>query len=566
MTERIIASIHQSLGISGVNTAGLSLCDLALGAINARVVPILVGTHEAVSDAAIAGSVWGSRKELVVASWPSGASPLVAMCTLRETLRTINASAVIGHDCALAYAATASLRHLGVTSGLWHHSSGHDGDDILRLSLPLCDRATAVSSQLRQRIESIAGEIGLPHSWATDHLEPHALPVATSIPVHPAPWLPNSRTLRLLYAGRLERVHKRIMDLAGLADALRDLGVRFRLTVAGDGPAAHELCTAVHQHVCAGRIEFLGTVPHHDMPALYGAHDLTILVSNSEGMPLTIAEAMAAGRGVVITTGCGGATQYVRDNENGIVVPTGDVTLMAKRLAELAQDRSALRRMGSEARTTAFAQLGTDAMHDKFISFMSCLLRRNAERSLHETHANDAGHSAAYSNVYTGIVRALRGLGHVSEAELESWRVTWSRELHERNITIDPVRLVTPQHGPVLHAQACIQQLVLNLRTGGDGCIALFGAGAFTRKLSQAMGGLRGICDFVIDDAPPDDGQIGGVPAVTPMTLPQVPDAVIVCSDEYGHLLVQRAREVLPPQTKVLAYNDLPLPSAAMAA
>lgn len=281
---------------------------------------------------------------------------------------------------------------------------------------------------------------------------------------------------------------------------------------------------------------------------------------------MAVAESMAAGRGVMITTGCGGAQEYIRDGENGLVVPTGDVQLMAARLAALAQDRVAIRRMGSSARTTAFAHLGTDALHERYRTFMQGVLRGHTDGVRCERGEQVGDHNRTYGYIYTMIVRALRGLGPVSDRELTSWRTAWLAELNECNITIDADSLCTPHRGPVLHAQACIQRLTSHLRATGAGCIAFMGAGAFTRRLAYACGGLGGLCDFVIDDAPPDDGQLAGVPVVTPMALPRMPDVVIICSDEYGHVLAARAREVLPVHTKVFAYNDLPHPAASIAA
>jgi glycosyltransferase involved in cell wall biosynthesis len=91
----------------------------------------------------------------------------------------------------------------------------------------------------------------------------------------------------------------------------------------------------------------VGTLTTAQTEAMYGAHDVGVLVSRSEGMPLAVSECMAAGRPVAITDGCGGAVDAIVRGENGWVVPVGDMQALAAELSKAAQSRDRLVRAKS---------------------------------------------------------------------------------------------------------------------------------------------------------------------------------------------------------------------------
>lgn len=86
--------------------------------------------------------------------------------------------------------------------------------------------------------------------------------------------------------------------------------------------------------------------------ALYRAADLFALPTHADCLAVVLGEAMAAGLPVV-TTSVGGQPEAVRDGENGIIVPPGDVPALARALLRLATDADLRRRMGRTARRIA---------------------------------------------------------------------------------------------------------------------------------------------------------------------------------------------------------------------
>jgi len=148
------------------------------------------------------------------------------------------------------------------------------------------------------------------------------------------------------WVGRMTAV-KRTPDVL---QAFRRLGERRPdaiLCLVGDGPDRPRLERLAHELGIAKRCRFVGY--QHDVGPFYSAIDVLLLPSANEGTPVSVIEALAAGRPVVATR-VGGVPDVVRDGVDGYVVAVGDVDQLGARLAELADDPAARDEMGSRAR------------------------------------------------------------------------------------------------------------------------------------------------------------------------------------------------------------------------
>lgn len=104
-------------------------------------------------------------------------------------------------------------------------------------------------------------------------------------------------------------------------------GVAHRLVIIGSGPVRDELAALVAELGVGDTVELAGYVDN-PYPTLSTA-DLFVLSSNSEGMPLTIMEALAVGVPIVATR-CGtGVELLLGDDVHGQIVPVGDVDALA---------------------------------------------------------------------------------------------------------------------------------------------------------------------------------------------------------------------------------------------
>jgi glycosyltransferase involved in cell wall biosynthesis len=121
----------------------------------------------------------------------------------------------------------------------------------------------------------------------------------------------------------------------------------FRLEIAGDGPCRDDLHRLTGELSLAGTARFLGQV--RDVPGLLARAGLFVLSSLSEGISLTLLEAMASGLPVVATR-VGGNPEVVLDGQTGWLVPPADPDALAAALLELWGNPEAGRQRGAEGR------------------------------------------------------------------------------------------------------------------------------------------------------------------------------------------------------------------------
>jgi glycosyltransferase involved in cell wall biosynthesis len=153
-----------------------------------------------------------------------------------------------------------------------------------------------------------------------------------------------------------------------------------RVLVAGDGPDRPQLEAEIDRLGLAGTIELLGE--RGDVPELLAAADVFVLPSRSEGMPLSVLEAMAAGLPVVASR-VGGVPELVRDGVTGTLVAPADPEALAAALSALAADAGARARFGAAGRARAEAEFGLDAWRDAHVALYRDALatRRGAKRT-----------------------------------------------------------------------------------------------------------------------------------------------------------------------------------------
>jgi glycosyltransferase involved in cell wall biosynthesis len=148
------------------------------------------------------------------------------------------------------------------------------------------------------------------------------------------------------WVGRMTAV-KRTEDVLGAFRLLRDRGVEATLCLVGDGPDRPGLEQLAHELGIARETLFLGY--QEDVGALYAAFDALVLPSGNEGTPVSVIEALAAGRPVVATR-VGGIPDVVRDGTDGFLVEPGATGELAERLGRLAADPALRERLGDAGR------------------------------------------------------------------------------------------------------------------------------------------------------------------------------------------------------------------------
>lgn len=136
-----------------------------------------------------------------------------------------------------------------------------------------------------------------------------------------------------------------------------------RLVLVGDGEERAALELKCRNLGLRTHVDFLGS--RSDVPHLLQGADVFLLSSISEGIPLTLIEAMATGLPCVATD-VGGTSEVVSNGETGLLAPAGDHHMLASHIAELAADQSLRARLGTAGRTRAETHFSSRRMHARY--------------------------------------------------------------------------------------------------------------------------------------------------------------------------------------------------------
>jgi len=111
-----------------------------------------------------------------------------------------------------------------------------------------------------------------------------------------------------------------------------------KLLLVGDGEEADALRALAAELNIQDKVCFLGRIDNHRLPEVLGECDCFVLPSRYETFGVVYLEAMASGL-PVIATRCGGPEEFVND-QNGILVPVGDVEALAAAMRQIMEHAS----------------------------------------------------------------------------------------------------------------------------------------------------------------------------------------------------------------------------------
>jgi sugar transferase (PEP-CTERM/EpsH1 system associated) len=146
-----------------------------------------------------------------------------------------------------------------------------------------------------------------------------------------------------------------------------------RLVFAGDGLSAPELKDTAMKLGIADSVTFLGKC--FDIPAVLSQFSVFTLSSVTEGISMTILEAMATGLPVVATD-VGGNREIVNPPECGLIVPPREPRALADAYLALLCDPARRAKMGDAARTRIVQHFSLKKMLADYIELYEELLAK----------------------------------------------------------------------------------------------------------------------------------------------------------------------------------------------
>jgi glycosyltransferase involved in cell wall biosynthesis len=178
-------------------------------------------------------------------------------------------------------------------------------------------------------------------------------------------------TLTVIQVARLDYLKDHLTAVRTMGRVVRQVP-DVRLLLVGDGPERPAIQALVEELGLTEQVRFLGL--RKDVERLLRAADLFLLTSISEGIPLTVIEAMALGLPVV-STRVGGVPEVVEDGRTGLLTTAADDTALSAAVLKLAADPELRTRLGQCGRERACSMFSEVQMAGRYRDLYEEMLR-----------------------------------------------------------------------------------------------------------------------------------------------------------------------------------------------
>ncbi len=192
----------------------------------------------------------------------------------------------------------------------------------------------------------------------------------------------------LIMVARMKSPKRHDLLLQALAKVRNALGKELPVTLAGDGPL-HAAHLALAQSLNLKCITWAGDV--NNVSELLTQHDVFVLLSDHEGMPITVLEAMRAGL-CVLASDLPGIQEQISQNQEGLLVAnTADA--VAEQLIRLTREPHLRKRLGRAAQQRFDTTFTAERMADQVLQvYRQCTQETTAQKAL--TQDSQSTHSA----------------------------------------------------------------------------------------------------------------------------------------------------------------------------
>jgi glycosyltransferase involved in cell wall biosynthesis len=174
-------------------------------------------------------------------------------------------------------------------------------------------------------------------------------------------------------AGRLSKEKGHSYLIKAFADLVRG-SQNVKLIIAGEGPLRKQLEGLVEELALSNRVKFLGY--EENIVRFLSAIDVFILPSLTEGLPISLLEAMAASK-PVIASKVGGIEEVIQDKINGILIPPMNVKAISDSIKFLYHNSEERERIGSEGKSHVSNDFSSKMMTLGYKNLYSTILSQN---------------------------------------------------------------------------------------------------------------------------------------------------------------------------------------------
>lgn len=174
----------------------------------------------------------------------------------------------------------------------------------------------------------------------------------------------------ILSAGHLSSV-KRFMLIPEIGKLVFSAHPDWKWRICGDGPDRTALEEKIIEYGLDRNIELVGAAK--DMDTEYRNAAIYVLTSETEGLPMVLLEAKSYSIPIVSFDIMSGPSEIVRDDANGFLVESGNVTVMAEKICGLI-DQPLLRKQFSENAALDMDKFDRKAIVEKWMKLFRSLI------------------------------------------------------------------------------------------------------------------------------------------------------------------------------------------------
>jgi len=265
-----------------------------------------------------------------------------------------------------AYFAASHLQRFGVkTAGVIHSDESFYEAIIERFylsnRLPAPDAVVPVSAYLEKELTA-----KLPSNTRITRI-----PCGCPTPAVNPEKRHQDHPLRIMYAGRIVQEGKRILDLTDAFTAAAQLVPGTEYSIFGDGPEQQAVADKLALSKDA-RVILHGPVSPDVMVQQMQQHDAFVLLSDYEGLPIALVEAMACGLVPICYDFRSGSNEVIQDGVNGIIIKDRGPSFIAA-IQQLNENPSLRKRLAANARITVDQEYSSSINHGRWAGLLANL-------------------------------------------------------------------------------------------------------------------------------------------------------------------------------------------------
>jgi colanic acid/amylovoran biosynthesis glycosyltransferase len=238
-----------------------------------------------------------------------------------------------------------------------------EGDPDFRVSA-----IVVVSSFLELQISSVAATLGV---------IVRRIPSGVPIPTKAA--RPPKSIFRLVYVGNLIEEQKRISAVANALCTATQTFPNLEAWIVGEGAARPAVEHIISERGMGTRVKLLGWVDSAQIYDLLAQCHSLVLLSDYEGMPVSVMEGMATGVVPICLDTRSGIREAIKHGVNGLIVKDRDADFFAA-IRELHSDRAKWRQLSLAARETARRRFSIEECARQWVCMLENLYRPQAAR------------------------------------------------------------------------------------------------------------------------------------------------------------------------------------------